>query len=198
MLGRCIESKRFSTGRDVCEAACIAGRFTIWEYRAPEVLLVGAGVDLARGGIGSGVGCMRQFGGGAPVALSLQPVCGFFAVPFWEGTHPAMWFWKSIARCLCVASFTFLWPGSSTVRFFSCHISAQCFVIIYWVFSIAAREHSPLAISAVFKTRCMLDCSSCTWSPCLAIVADMFNTYKKLVGASNKTIGLLPWPYTLP
>jgi len=36
-----------------------------------------------------------------------------------------------------------------------------------------------LAIFATFMARGMSDCSNCTRPPCLAIVADMFKTYKK-------------------
>jgi len=42
-----------------------------------------------------------------------------------------------------------------------------------------------LAILAIFKARRMSDCSSCTWPPCLAIVADMLKTSKKLVAATT-------------
>ena len=54
-----------------------------------------------------------------------------------------------------------------------------------------------LAIFAISKARCMLDCSSCTWPPCLALVADMLKSYKKLFTAYNNEIRRLPQPYTL-
>jgi hypothetical protein len=44
----------------------------------------------------------------------------------------------------------------------------------------------------------MLNCSSCTRPPRLAIVADMLETYKTFVAASNNEIRLLPLPYMLP
>jgi hypothetical protein len=44
----------------------------------------------------------------------------------------------------------------------------------------------------------MSDCSSCSRTPCLAIVADMLKAYETLVDASNNGIRLLPLPYTLP
>jgi len=47
----------------------------------------------------------------------------------------------------------------------------------------------------LFKATHLLDCSCCTWPPCLAIVADMLKTYKKLVAASKNEIWLLPLPY---
>jgi len=43
----------------------------------------------------------------------------------------------------------------------------------------------------------MSDFSSCTRPPCLAKVADILKTYKKLVAASTYQIRLLPLPYTL-
>ena len=42
----------------------------------------------------------------------------------------------------------------------------------------------------------MLDYSSCTRPPCLAIMVDMLNIYKKLVATSKYEIRLLPGPYT--
>jgi hypothetical protein len=43
------------------------------------------------GGVGSGVRTLRRAGGGAPVPLHLQRVCGFFAVPVWQGRQPDVW-----------------------------------------------------------------------------------------------------------
>ena len=44
------------------------------------------------GGVGSRVGSQCRSGGGAPVALRLQRVSGYFAVPFGQGRQPAVWF----------------------------------------------------------------------------------------------------------
>jgi len=55
------------------------------------VLPVGAGGVPGGGGVDSGVRTLRQAGGGAPVHLRLQRVCGFFAVPFWQGRQPGVW-----------------------------------------------------------------------------------------------------------
>ena len=52
---------------------------------APEVLPVGADGVPGGGGVGSGIRSLRWAGGGAPVPLRVQRVCGFFAVPFWQG-----------------------------------------------------------------------------------------------------------------
>jgi len=41
---------------------------------------------------------------------------------------------------------------------------------------------------AISQARRMSDCSSCTWPPCLAIVADMLKSYKKFVAASHVRI----------
>jgi len=59
------------------------------------------------------------------------------------------------------------------------------FLISCCISSLAACQNPPLAILAIFKARHMLDCSSCTWPPCLTIVADMLKTYMKLVAASE-------------
>jgi len=151
---------------------------------------------------GCGVGCggrtLRRAGGGAPVPLHLQRVCGFLAVPFWHGRQPDVWFCRSIAGCLCFAAFTLLCPGNSTPCVFSSRTSACGFLIRYYVSSIAAREECSLAILAIFNAWRISDYSSCTRPPCLAIVGDMLKTYKPLVAASNKEIRMLPLPYTLP
>jgi len=61
----------------------------ILESWALELLLVGVGGMQGRGGIGSGVGRLRLSGGGAPVPLRLQHVCGFVAASFGkEGIRP--------------------------------------------------------------------------------------------------------------
>jgi len=169
---------------------------------APEVLPVEASGVLGRGGLGSAVGsrfcCLRRLGRGAPVPLRLQRVCRFFEVPFCQGRHLGIWFWRSIAGCVAIAAFTLLCPGNSTPSFFSSRTSARGFLIRYCVSSTAVHENPPLAILALIKATRMSDCSSCTRLHCLAIVADMSNTYKKLVAASNTEIQLWPWPYTLP
>jgi len=56
------------------------------------VLAVGAGGVPGSGGVGSGVCSPRGSGGGVPVPLRLQLVCGFGAVPFWHGRQPDIWF----------------------------------------------------------------------------------------------------------
>jgi hypothetical protein len=47
------------------------------------------------------------------------------------------------------------------------------------------------------KCKCMSDCSSFTQPHCLAILADMLETYKKVVAAVENETWLLPLPYTL-
>jgi len=66
----------------------------------------GTGGDLGRGG--------APLGGDAPLPLRLQRVSGFFAVPFWQGRQPSIWFSKTIAGCLSMAAFTLLCPGNSS------------------------------------------------------------------------------------
>jgi len=133
------------------------------------------------------------------VCLSVSSVSAdFFAVPLWQGGHPGMWFQRSIAGCLSIAAFTFLCPANSTPRSFSSRTSARGFLMRYCVSSTAARENPSLAILAIFKPRRTSVCSSCTRPPCLAIVADMLNTYKKFVAASNNEMRLLHQLYMLP
>jgi len=147
--------------------------------------------------VGSRVGCLSLLGGGMPVPLCLQRVCRFFAVPFGQGRQPGVWFWRSIARCHCITVLTFFYPGNSTPHFFFSQTSARGFLIRYCLSLIVACENSALPILAIFKARRMSDCFSCTQPPCLAIMAEMFNTYKKLVVASNNEMRLLPQPYML-
>ena len=68
---------------------------------------------------------------------------------------------------------------------FSSWTSAHGFVISCCGPSIPACDNPCSAISAIFITRHMSDCSSCNRPPCLAIVAVMLKTYKKLVSASR-------------
>jgi hypothetical protein len=67
----------------------------------------------------------------------------------------------------------------------------------YCISCIAACENPQLAIPPIFNARHMSDCSSCTQPPCLAILADMLKSYKKLVAASNNEIWQLYAPYSL-
>ena len=76
----------------------------------------------------------------------------------------------------------------NTLHLFS-QTSARGFLISCCVSSITARKNPSFDLSAIFKARRMSDCSSCTSPRCLAIVADMLKTYKKLVAASRVRIG---------
>jgi len=105
--------------------------------------------------------------------------------------------WTKHCWVFCIAAFTFLCQGNSTPRFFSSQTTAHGFSLRYFVSAIAARQKPSLAILAIFNARRMSDCSSCTWPPRLAIVADMLKTYKTLVAVSNNEIQLIPLPYTL-
>ena len=166
----------------------------MWDHCAPQLLTARADGVPGRGGVSAGVGCLRWSGGGAPVPLCLQHVSGFFVVPFWQWRQPDMWFWRSIAGCLFIATFTFLCPGNSTPSFCSPGTSAWGFMIRYFLCSIAVRKKPSLAILAIFKAWRMLDGSICTLPPCVAIVAGMWKTYKKLVAAVNNEIRLLALP----
>jgi hypothetical protein len=64
-----------SRTRKSCRRICIANQpIDDLRIQAPEVLPGGAGRVLGRGGVGSGVRCLRWSGGGAPVPLDLQRV----------------------------------------------------------------------------------------------------------------------------
>jgi len=141
----------------------------------------GKGGNSGRGG--AGLGAL------APLPLRLHQVCGFVAVPFWHGRQPSVGFSRILARCLSIAAFTLLCPGNSTPDSFASRTLVRCLLIRCCVSSIAAHENPPLAILAIFKARRMSDCSSCTWPPCLAIVADMLKSSKKLVAATTVRSG---------
>ena len=141
----------------------------------------GAGGIPGRGG--------AHHGGGAPVPVVLHHVCGFFAVSFWRGRQPSIWFSRICAGCHSIAAFTFIYLRKTTPRFFFSRTSEQGFFICCCVSSVASHKNPPLAILAIFKARCMADCSSCTRPPCPAIVADMLKTYRKLVAASKVRFG---------
>jgi len=141
----------------------------------------GAGGIQGLGGAGRG--------GGAPGPLCLQRVCGFFAMPFWQGRQPSVWFTRTIAECLSIAASTLLYLGNTIPRFFSSWTSTLGFFISCGVSSIAVYENPSLAILAIFNARHMSDCSSCTRPPCLAIVADRLKIYKKVVAAARVRIG---------
>jgi len=132
ILGRCIEGKDWAQGRAVCENAYPPYKLMISRRQAPEVSPVEAGGIAGRSavssGVSSGVCCLRQLGGGAPIHLHLQCVCWFFTVPFGQGRHPGVWFWRSIARCLSITAFTGLCPGNSTPRFFISRTLAPTFL----------------------------------------------------------------------
>jgi len=81
---------------------------------------------------------------------------------------------RSLVSLYC--SLYFLCPSSSTPCFFSARTLVRGFLIRYCISSIVPCQNLSLAILAIFKARHMSDCSSCTWPPCLAIVADMVKT----------------------
>jgi len=134
-------------------------------------------LSLSSGGAGGVLGLGGASGrGGAPVPLCHQRVWGFFAVSFCQGRRPSSWFSQTIDGCFSVAAFTLLCLGNTTPHFFSPCTSVSGFLISCCVSPIAAHENPSFVILAIFKARCMLDCSSCTRPPCLAIVADMLKT----------------------
>jgi len=143
-------------------------------------------LSLSTDGASGVAGCSgARHGGGAHVPLCLQHVCGFFAVPCGHGRLPSVWFSRTIAGCLSIPAFTLLCLGKTTTCFFSSRTLVHGFFVSCCVSSIAAYEPPSLAILAIFQARHMSDCSSCTQPSCLAIVADMLKTYRKLVATSK-------------
>jgi len=76
----------------VCEYTYRGGKWLHLGHSAPCLTPGGICGIPGRHGVRSGVGCLCQSGGGAPVPLRLQRVCRFFAVPFGQGRHPFVWF----------------------------------------------------------------------------------------------------------
>jgi len=190
--------KHWVLGRWVCEFAYLGGKVTILECWAPAEFPGGAGDGPGRASVCPGCGWLRWSGRRAPVPWRLQRVSAFSPAPLWKEWHPSGWYWQSNARCLSIAALTYLWRGNVTPRFFSFRTSARAFLMRYCISSIAACENPPFAIVAIFKSRHMLDCSSCNRPPYLAIVPDMLKTYQKLVAAAENKISLAPQPYMLP
>jgi len=164
-------------GRVVCIYTYPGGTWSVSELWLPSPSAGGTGWVLGQCGTGRG--------GGAPIPMRLQGVCAFIAVPLWQGRLPSVWFSQTIAGSLSITAVNLLCSGYTAPRLFSSQTLVRGFLISCYVFSLAAHEHPPLAILAIFKARRMFDCSSCTWPPCLAIVTDMLKTYKKLVAASR-------------
>jgi len=123
---------------------------------------------------------------------------GFIMAPFWQGRHPAVLFWRSIAGCHSMIAFTYLCAGNSTPNDFSSRTLARGIMIRYCVSRFAVCKNPPMAMLAIFKARRMTDCSSWTRPPCLAIVEDMLKTYKNWIAAANNEIRRWPQPYMLP
>jgi len=179
--------KNWAFGGGVCIYTSPDGTPSISKFGSPSLLAGGADGVPGGGGAGSS--------GGALGPLRCQHLCGFLDIPFWKGRQPSIWFSLTIASCLSLAAFNLLSPGNWTRRCISSQTSAQGCLIRYWASSIAGCQNPPLAFLALFKARHMSDCSSCTQPPCLATVADMLKTYKKLVTASKGEIQLLRQPY---
>jgi len=159
--------------------------------------LGGAGGDLGGLSISSGVCCLGQSGRGVAVMLHLQHVCIFFALPMWQRRQPFVSVARIIAGCHSIAAFTILRRGIWTPRYLSSRTSTWHSLIMCCICCSAAPKNPPLVILPRFIARHMSDCSSCTWSPCPAIVGDMLETNRTLVASENE-IPLLPTPYTLP
>jgi len=124
----------FGKNRALGSGVCIC----IYEGGIPSVSELslssdGTGGDSGWGGAG--------LGGGAPLPLCLQRVCGLWAVAIWQGRQWSVWFSRTIAGCLSIAAFTLLCPGNPTRRFFSSRTLARGFLISCCISSIAAHEN---------------------------------------------------------
>jgi len=138
----------------------------------------------------------------------IQPVwellgsLGRIVVAVQKGWVIELWLPNHFTLCWCsrvslYRSLHLAIPKNVTPRFLSSRTLERGSFIWYCVSSVVAREIPPLAISAIFKARCLSECSSCTLPPCSAIVADMLKTYNKLVAASRNQIRLLAPSYML-
>jgi len=148
------------------------------------------GAILGGRGVSAAVGYLSWWDGGALATLCHQWVCQFCAVQFWQGRYRSVWFSQTIARCLSITSFASLCQGCLTPLLISSQTSTWGVSIRYCISCIAACKNLSLAILAIFKTRHMSDCSSCSWPPCPAIVAGMLETFKKFVSAFTYEIRL--------
>jgi len=198
ILGICIKIETSRTGnRSMCMDI---SRWQIVDLGTLSSLIVTRGGRWLSGQRGCRFTCKMSVLVGWRCTLSFAPpacrriLCG----AVWHGRQLSVRFWPSIAGCLAISAFTVLCPGNAITRFFSSRTSVQGFLITYCISSVAVCENPPLAVLATFKDRSMSDYSSCTRPPCLAMVADMMGTYKKLVVVTNNKIWQLPEPYKLP
>jgi len=147
-------------------------------------------LSLSTGGAGGIPGqCGTRRGAGAPVFLHLHCVSGFIALPLGEGRQQSYWLLRTITGRHSNPAFSLVCPGNTTPRVFSSRTSTRGVLISCCVSSYGAQENTSLAILARFKARCISDSSSCTRPACIAIVAEMFRTCKKLVPASKVRFG---------
>jgi len=196
-LANTLQLTHWASGRRVCIYTYLGGRLLIWERWAPLLSPGGAGEIGGGGGVSSGVGSLHLPSRGVPVLWHLLRICGCVAHPFWQDLQPSIGISWTIAGCLSIAVFTCLCTGNSTPRSLSSPTLASGCIISFCISSIAACENPPLAILAISKASHRSDCSSCTRPPYLAIVADKFKTYKKLVAVLKNVFWLLPLPYLL-
>jgi len=168
----------------------LGGRFCVWELWA---LLLPLGGTVSIPNEGGNCSC-----GSAPCPSPFQHVCGFIALLFEQSEPPSGWFSVTFAKCVSIIAFAIPSSGNTTPHFFSAQTSAQGIINRYCISSIVVHENPVYVILALFKTRLMSNCGSCTQPPGHAIVAAMFKIYKQLVAASKDDIGHFPLPYTTP
>jgi len=133
----------WALGREPGEYTYPSHKLSISEHFATSLSLCAAGGVTDGECLGSGVYCLYQSGGGAPIPLHLHCICGFTTMPFWQGRQVSMWFAWSIARYLSIVASTLWCPGISTLNIFLSWTSAWGFLICCCISSIAALEHPP-------------------------------------------------------
>jgi len=115
ILRRFIESKIFSTGKGSMSIFSISGRQidALGKLNLRRVTGLGrwcSGQRLlrlwSRPSASVGRRCTCSFASAALLWILCSAMC--------QGRYPAVWFWRSIAGCLSIATFTILCPGNWT------------------------------------------------------------------------------------
>jgi len=194
ILGTCIKSEKFSTGK-----RCM------WIHRSGRHIdhlgTVSSRIVAGWGRCRAGQRCrwLSAWGRWRCTCCFASPACLQILrgamLARQESGHVGL---TEHRRVSCYRSLHQFMPQELNSRFLSSRTSVRGFMIRYFASSIAAHKNASLAILGIFNARRMSDCASCTQPPCLATVAAILKTYKKLAAASNNEIRLLPLPYTLP
>ena len=138
-----LKLKNSSQGRDLRIYTYLGSTPSISDTWATSISL-GCALGIPGGcGPGWGDGCPRRCGRCAPVPFRLQSVWGFRPVPSSQGRQPSVRFCQSIAGCLSMAAFTFLFPGNSTPCF--CYSGTSA--VVSWLV---------IAFAVLRRAKCLL------------------------------------------